>query len=226
MDAAAVELAMKKARDHFGSLDVLVNNASAISLVGSETLSVKQFDLMNQINNRGTFLCGRAAIPFLKESATRGRNPSILNLSPPLNMNPQWFAKHPAYTAAKYAMSLYVLGWAEELREHGIRANALWPRSTIATAAVKNLLGGDALVEMSRTPDIMADAAYLILSGQQTGKFEIDDAVLLRAGATAADLAKYNVVPGNDLAADFFLDDADEILAALKKGTVLPKARL
>lgn len=226
MDAEAVERAMKKAVDTFGSLDVLVNNASAIALVDSANISVKQFDLMHQINSRGTFMCGRAAIPYLKESAKNGRNPSILNLSPPINLNPKWFGKSCAYTVAKYNMSLFALGWSEELKSFGVRVNCLWPRSTIATAAVKNLLGGDALVNMSRTPEIMADAAYLILNGSETGKFEIDDAVLLRAGATPDALAKYNVVPGSDLAPDFFLDNASKILSALKKGVVLPEAKL
>lgn len=225
-DADAVEKAMARAVAHFGGIDVLVNNASAIALLPSDKVSVKAFDLMHSINSRGTFMCGKFAIPHLRESAKRGNNASILNISPPLNLNPDWFEHHTAYTIAKYNMSLCVLGWAKELAADGVRANALWPRSTIATAAVRNLLGGQALVEKSRVPEIMGEAAWLILNGKQTGRFEIDDSVLLRNGATAADLEKFNVTPGGDLAPDFFLDDAEEVLSSLQKGVVPPKAKL
>ncbi|MEO7021359.1 MAG: NAD(P)-dependent oxidoreductase [Ktedonobacteraceae bacterium] len=195
---AAVALAVKT----FGGIDILVNNASAISLTDTQNTPLKRFDLMHQVNTRGTFACSQACLPYLKQAP----NPHILNLSPPLNMEAQWFAPHVAYTMAKYGMSLCVLGMAAEFAADGIAVNALWPRTTIATAAVQNLLGGDALVQHSRKPEILADAAAIILtrpSREFTGHFCIDEDVLASAGIT--DLEHYNMVPGNSLQPDFFL---------------------
>jgi citronellol/citronellal dehydrogenase len=186
----------------FGGIDVLVNNASAISLTGTVATSMKRFDLMHQVNTRGTFACSQACIPFLEKAG----NPHILNLSPPLNLEARWFAPHVAYTMAKYGMSMCVLGMAEELRASGIAVNALWPRTIIATAAVENVLGGDALVRRSRKPEIVADAAHVILTSPSratTGNFFLDEDVLRKAGVT--DFAKYAVAPGEELAPDFFL---------------------
>ena len=151
---------MQKAVDTFGGIDILVNNASAISLTGTLDTSMKRYDLMHSVNTRGTFACSQACIPHLKKSS----NPHILMNSPPLNMEARWFAPHVAYTIAKYGMSLCVLGMAEELRDDGIAVNALWPRTVIATSAVKNLLGGDDTIQGSRSPEIMADAAYAIFN--------------------------------------------------------------
>ena len=180
--AAAVAEAVKK----FGGIDILVNNASAISLTGTESTPMKRYDLMHQVNIRGTFACSQACIPHLAKSS----NAHILNLSPPLNMDAKWFAPHVAYTMAKYGMSMCVLGMAEELRPQKIAVNALWPRTIIATAAVQNLLGGDASVAGSRKPEIMSDAAHVILtrpSTQATGQFFMDDEVLREAGVTDLD---------------------------------------
>ena len=195
---AAVDAAIKK----FGGIDILVNDASAISLTPTLQTEMKRFDLMFSVNVRGTFLCSKCCIPFLKKS----RNPHILNLSPPLNMDPKWFAKNLAYTMSKYGMSMCVLGMAEEFKKDGIAVNALWPRTAIATAAVENLLGGDQAIKHSRKPEIMADAAYIILtkpSRECTGNFFIDDEVLIQHGIT--DLSKYSVVPNATLLPDFFL---------------------
>ncbi len=178
----------------FGGIDILVNNASAISLTGTEATPMKRYDLMHQVNIRGTFACSQACIPHLAKSS----NPHILNLSPPLNMDAKWFAPHVAYTMAKYGMSMCVLGMAEELRAQKIAVNALWPRTMIATAAVQNLLGGDESVAGSRKPEIMADAAYVIFtraSTEKTGQFFMDDEVLREAGIT--DLDKYAMTPGS-----------------------------
>jgi citronellol/citronellal dehydrogenase len=186
----------------FGGIDILINNASAISLTGTEQTPMKRYDLMHQINTRGTFACSQAVLPYLKKAA----NPHILNLSPPLNMEERWFAPHVAYTMAKFGMSMCVLGMAGELRRDGIAVNALWPRTTIATAAIKNLLGGDAAMRGSRTPAIMGDAAYVILnkpSREFTGQFCIDDDVLAAAGKT--DLSEYAVDPNAQLLPDFFI---------------------
>lgn len=186
-----------------GGIDILVNNASAISLTPTEATEPKRFDLMHGIQVRGTFLMSRACIPYLRKST----NAHILNLSPPLNLNPKWFGQHLAYTMSKYGMSMIVMGLAEELRKDRIAANALWPQTTIATAAVQNLLGGDALMQMSRTPDIVADAAYALLSQPSsacTGNFFIDEQVLQAIGMN--DLDKYNVVPNGKLMKDIFLD--------------------
>src|ERR1044071_1501508 len=186
----------------FGGIDILVNNASAISLTGTEHTPMKRFDLMHQINTRGTFLCSQACLPHLRKAS----NPHILNISPPLNMEERWFAPHVAYTMAKFGMSMCVLGMAGELRRHGIAVNALWPRTAIATAAVKNLLGGDAAIRGSRKPEIMGDAAHAILtkpSRECTGNFFIDEDVLRAAGVR--DFGPYAVSPGADLIPDYFI---------------------
>ncbi|HEX4110555.1 MAG TPA: NAD(P)-dependent oxidoreductase [Solirubrobacteraceae bacterium] len=195
---AAVEQTVAK----FGAIDVCVNNASAIQLQGSEDLPMKRYDLMNNINARGTFLVSRACVPHLRH----GSNPHILTLSPPLNLDPKWFAQHLGYTIAKYSMSMCTLGFSAEFAKDGIAANSLWPRTMIATAAVKNLLGGDAAMARSRSPEIMADAAYAIFcrdSKTCTGNFFIDDDVLAEEGV--ADLSKYSFGDG-ELATDIFLD--------------------
>ena len=201
---AAVEQGVAK----FGGIDVLINNASAISLSGTVDTPMKRYDLMHQINTRGTFLCSQVCIPHLQESARKGRNPHILNLSPPLSMKAKWFGPHVAYTMAKYGMSMCVLGMAEELKGLGIGVNALWPRTMIATAAVLNLLGGEEGAKHSRKPEIMGDAAYAILSRDAkscTGNFFIDDEDLAAEGVK--DLSKYAMVPGHALATDLFLEE-------------------
>jgi citronellol/citronellal dehydrogenase len=186
----------------FGGIDILVNNASAISLTATLATPMKRYDLMHAVNVRATFACSQACIPHLQKS----RNPHILNNSPPLNLEPRWFAPHVAYTLAKYGMSLCVLGMAEEFKPDGIAVNALWPRTVIATAAVQNLLGGDEAIRGSRTPDIMADAAYAILtkpSREFTGQFCIDEAVLRSEGVT--DFTKYQSAAGAELLPDLFV---------------------
>jgi citronellol/citronellal dehydrogenase len=194
--------AVEKAVSVFGGIDILVNNASAISLTGTLATPMKRYDLMHQINTRGTFACSQACLPHLMKA----KNPHILNLSPPLDFQEKWFAPHVAYTMAKFGMSLCVLGMAGEFRSAGVAVNALWPRTVIATAAVQNLLGGDATVRGSRSPEIMADAAHAILtrpSRECTGNFFVDDDVLRSTGVT--DLSKYQTVPGADLIPDFFV---------------------
>jgi citronellol/citronellal dehydrogenase len=202
----AVAAAAKRCADHFGGIDILVNNASAIFLSNTAETPMKRFDLMFGVNVRGTFVCSQACLPYLKESAERGRNPHILNLSPPLSMKPRWFAPHVAYTMAKYGMSMCVLGMAEEFRSSGIGVNALWPRTVIATAALNVIPLVDP--KRGRKPEIMADAAHAILSRDPrtcTGNFFIDDEVLRDAGIT--DLDQYAVTPGNkDFIPDFFVD--------------------
>ncbi|MGH8880943.1 MAG: SDR family oxidoreductase, partial [Stackebrandtia sp.] len=187
--------------------DIVVNNASAIDLSPTDTLAMKKYDLMQDINCRGSFLLSKLSLPALRKSAAAGRNPHILTLSPPLNLDPKWAGSSLGYTIAKYGMSLTTLGLAEELREYGIGVNSLWPRTTIGTAAVRNLLGGEEMVQTSRTPDIYADAAYLVLTSsakETTGNFFIDDDVLAAHGIT--DLDKYRVVPGDGpLTTDLFL---------------------
>ena len=202
-DESQVLAAVEKAVATFGGIDILVNNASAISLTDTVSTPMKRYDLMHGINTRGTFLCSQACIPHLAKS----KNPHILNNSPPLSMKAKWFGPHVAYTMAKYGMSMCVLGMAEELKSKGIAVNAIWPRTTIATAAIQNLLGGDAMMKGSRKPEIMADAAYWIFnqpSRECTGNFFIDDEVMKRAGVT--DLEQYAVVPGTPLMQDFFLE--------------------
>jgi citronellol/citronellal dehydrogenase len=203
-DEEAVKAAIEKTVSHFGGLDILVNNASAISLTTIEATEMKRFDLMHQINARGTFMVSKYAIPHLAKAA----NPHILMLSPPLDMKEKWFAPHTAYSMAKFGMSLVVLGLAGELRAKGIAVNALWPRTTIATAAVNNLLGGDALMRASRTPEILADAAYKIFlkPGRDfSGNFLIDDSFLAEEGVT--DFDRYRVDPKQALRVDFFVPE-------------------
>jgi citronellol/citronellal dehydrogenase len=197
-----VAAAIATCAETFGGIDILVNNASAISLTSTEHTPMKRYDLMHQINTRGTFVCSQAAIPWLKKAT----NPHILNISPPLNMEERWFAPHVAYTMAKFGMSMCVLGMAGELRRYGIAVNALWPRTTIATAAIQNLLGGEAAMRGSRKPEIMGDAAHAILSKPSrefTGKFCIDDEVLAAAGKT--DLGEYAMDPNAQLLPDYFI---------------------
>jgi len=197
-----VQAAVDATVNEFGSIDILINDASAISLTPTLETSMKKFDLMFSVNVRGTFLCSKLCIPHLKKA----ENPHILNLSPPLNLDSKWFAHHVAYTMSKYGMSMCVLGMAEEFKKDNIAVNALWPRTAIATAAVKNLLGGQTAVKHSRIPEIVADAAYYIItqpSKECTGNFFIDDEVLIENGIN--DLGKYSVVPGAKLISDFFL---------------------
>ena len=194
--------AVKTAVDTFGGIDILINNASAINLSTTPQTEAKRFDLMHGINVRGTFLMCKACIPYLQKAS----NPHILNLSPPLNMDGRWFAPHLAYTISKYNMSMIILGLAEELKKDTIAANALWPKTTIATAAVQNLLGGDFLMQRSRTPAIVADAAFYILqkpSAECTGNFFLDEEVLLSEGIT--DLSGYAVNPEHKLMNDLFV---------------------
>jgi citronellol/citronellal dehydrogenase len=202
-DEASVQNAVKMGVEAFGGIDILVNNASAISLTGTLSTPMKRFDLMHQINVRGTFLCAQACLPFLKKST----NAHILTLSPPIDLNPKWFGGHVAYTMSKYGMSMCTLGMAEEFRAEGIAVNSLWPRTLIATAAVMNLLGGEASVRSSRKPEIMGDAAHAIFTRdarKTTGNFFIDDVVLREEGVT--DFDKYAFAPGAQLATDLFLD--------------------
>ncbi|HEY0913725.1 MAG TPA: NAD(P)-dependent oxidoreductase [Solimonas sp.] len=203
--------AVQKTAETFGGIDILVNNASAIQLTGTLQTDMKRYDLMNGINARGTYMSGRICIPYLKKSA----NPHILTLSPPLDMKPKWFGPNLAYAIAKYGMSLCTLGWAEEFKRDGIAANSLWPRTTIATAAVK-MIGGDPFLKQSRTPEVMADAAHAILtrnSREFTGQFCIDDLVLYEAGVR--DFSQYAAVPGTtQFLPDFFLPDDTPTLPA------------
>ena len=206
LDEAAILAAVEQATSAFGGLDILINNASAINLTPTEKTPAKRFDLMFDVNVRGTFLTSQAVIPYLKKSAAAGRNPHILTLSPPLSMKPKWFKNHVAYTMSKYGMSMCVLGMAEEFKRDGIGVNALWPRTAIDTAALQMIPGVD--TDFCRTPEILADAAYLILNrdGKDcSGNFFVDDELLASAGIT--DLEKYSVKPGTtDFLLDFFLD--------------------
>ena len=200
----AVKNAIAKTVETFGGLDIVVNNASAINLAPVQILDMKRFDLMHQINTRGTFMVSKYAIPHLEKA----QNPHILMMSPPLDMKEKWFAPHLAYSIAKYGMSLCVLGLAGELRPKGIAVNALWPRTTIATSAVKNLLGGDQIVQASRTPEILADAAAMIFAKparEFTGQFIIDDTFMAGEGVT--DFARYRVDPSSPLMPDFFVPE-------------------
>jgi citronellol/citronellal dehydrogenase len=203
-DETVVKDALDKTAQTFGGIDIVVNNASAIQLTGIADTDMRRFDLMHQINARGTFLVSKWAIPYLEKAA----NPHILMISPPLDMKEKWFAPHTAYSMAKFGMSLVVLGLAGELRPKGIAVNALWPRTIIATAAIKNLLGGEQRMRQARKPDIMADAAYAILtspSRELTSRFLIDDTFLAERGVT--DFGHYRVDPTESLAQDFFLPD-------------------
>jgi citronellol/citronellal dehydrogenase len=204
-DELQVIEAAKKGADHFGNIDILVNNASAINLTATEATPIKRFDLMFGVNVRGTFLCTQAVLPYLKKSAQSKRNPHVLTLSPPLNMTPRWFGPHVAYTMSKYGMSMCVLGHAEEFRSYGIAVNALWPRTVIQTAALQMIPG--VRPEHCRTPAIMADAAYAVLTSDgssTTGNFFIDEDVLTKAGVK--DFGVYSVVPNStQLLPDLFL---------------------
>jgi citronellol/citronellal dehydrogenase len=205
-DEEAVQRAIEETVRTFGGLDVLVNNASAISLTGTLETPMKRFDLMWSVNARATYACSQAAIPHLKRAA----NPHILTLSPPLNLDPKWFAHHTAYTISKYGMSMCVLGMAAELRRDGIAVNALWPRTAIATAALA-MLGGLVSPDSCRKPEIMGDAAHAVLvrdSRTATGNFYVDDEVL--AAAAVTDLDRYAVRPGVALVTDFFLDEGPD----------------
>jgi citronellol/citronellal dehydrogenase len=203
-DETAVKEAVAETASVFGGIDIVVNNASAISLTDTSATEMKRFDLMHQINTRGTYLVTRCALPHLERAA----NPHVLMLAPPLDFSERWFAPHVAYSIAKYGMSLCVLGFAGEFRTKGIAVNALWPRTTIGTAAIRNIVGGDAMVRASRKPEIVADAAYLILqkpSREFTGNFLIDDTFLVSEGVT--DLDRYRVDPAVALQPDFFVPE-------------------
>jgi citronellol/citronellal dehydrogenase len=201
-DEEMVQNAVNKAVETFGGIDILVNNASAISLTPTEFTEMKRYDLMHGVNVRGTFLMSKTCLPHLKNAS----NPHILNLSPPLNLESRWFSSHVAYSMTKFGMSMCVLGMAEEFKEIGVAVNAIWPRTTIATAAVKNLLGGETMVRASRTPEIVADAAFYILqrnSKECTGNFFIDDEVLTMEGCY--NFTKYAVDPTQKPMPDFFV---------------------
>jgi citronellol/citronellal dehydrogenase len=211
-DESNVRAALEETAQRFGGIDIVVNNASAIQLANSQAIEMKRFDLMHQINARGTFMVSKLAAPHLFKAA----NPHILMLSPPLDMKEKWFAGHTAYSMAKFGMSLVVLGLAGEFRKAGVAVNALWPRTTIATAAVKNLLGGDALMRASRKPEILADAAHVIFckdAKRFTGNFLIDDTFLAENGVTEFD--PYRVDPSQRLQVDFFVPDDSKPPASL-----------
>ena len=203
-DEDNVRDAINASVEHFGGIDICINNASAIQLTNTLDTAMKRYDLMHQINGRGTYMVSKYCLPHLLKS----ENPHILNLAPPLDMDPKWFGGHVGYTMAKYTMSMCVLGMAEEFKDRGVAVNALWPRTAIATAAVQNHLGGDEIMRLSRNVDIMADAAYTILikdSKSFTGNFCIDDLVLHDAGVT--DFTRYANVPFGELMPDFFVPD-------------------
>ncbi len=202
-DAETVTRAAERTAQQFGGIDICVNNASAIDLSRSTDIDIKRFDLMQQINMRATFVASRACVPYLRRSP----NPHILALSPPLDLRPAWFAQHLAYTLSKYGMSMVMLGMAEEFRADGIACNALWPRTTIATAAIEFALGDPGMLQRSRKPDIVADAAYAVFNKparEFTGRFLIDEEVLTAEGVS--DFARYSVVPGAALQADLFTE--------------------
>ena len=202
-DEASVTQAVRRCAEVFGGIDICVNNASAINLAPTEQIEMRRYDLINQINTRGTFLTSRACLPYLKQAA----NPHILSLSPPLDFRAKWFAGHLAYSLSKYGMSLCMLGLSEEYRAAGIGCNALWPRTTIATAAVEFALGGREMLRRSRKPQIVADAAHVILSRparECTGQFFLDDSVLYESGVR--DFEPYSVEPGGALLGDIFVD--------------------
>jgi citronellol/citronellal dehydrogenase len=208
-----VQAAVATAVESFGGIDICVNNASAISLTDTATTEMKRFDLMQQVNTRGTFMVSKYCLPYLEKA----KNPHILMLSPPLDMKARWFTGHVAYSIAKYGMSLCVLGLAEELKPHGVAVNALWPRTTIATSAIGNLLGGERIMRASRTPEIIGDAAHLIFTQPSktfTGNFIIDDTFLAAHGVT--DFDRYRVDPTQDLAPDFFVPEDSPPPVSLK----------
>ena len=212
-DEEQVKQAINKTAETFGGIDICINNASAIQLTNIEATEMKRYDLMQQVNTRGTYLVSKYCLPHLKQS----ENPHILMLSPPLDMKPKWFAGHVAYSIAKFGMSLCVLGLAPELKPYGIAVNALWPRTTIATAAIQNIVGGDQMVQASRKPDIMADAAHVILtkpSREFTGNFCIDDTLLAENGVS--DFDRYRVNPASDLMLDFFVPEDSNPPVSLK----------
>lgn len=201
-DEAIVEDAVKQAVEKFGGIDILINNASAIQMTGTLSTAMKRYDLMHSVNTRGTFMTSQKCLPHL----LKADNPHILNISPPLNMYEHWFQNHVAYTMAKYGMSMCVLGMAGEFRDEGVAVNALWPKTAIATAAISNVVGDPEMLEQCRKPEIMADAAYNILTREAkgcTGNFFIDEEVLTEAGVE--DLEQYAVKPGSPLLPDFFL---------------------
>ena len=203
-DEEAVKAAIERTAAHFGGLDIVINNASAIGLTPAATTDMRRFDLMHQVNARGSFMVSKYAIPHLERAA----NPHILMLSPPLDMKTRWFAPHTAYSMAKFGMSLVVLGLAGELKPRGIAVNALWPRTTIATSAIRNLLGGDEVVRRSRPPDIVADAAHAVFAKPAKsfrGNFLIDDSFLAAEGVS--DFDRYRVDPAQPLQYDFFVPD-------------------
>lgn len=205
-DDAAIKQAFEQAGKHFGGIDILVNNASAISLTPTLETPAKRFDLMLGVNARGTFLCSQAAVPFLKESAKAGRNPHVLTMSPPISLKPEWFQHYTAYTMSKYGMSMCTLGMSAEFAKDGIAFNSLWPRTTIVTAAVE-VHFPEEILKASRTPDIMADAAHVILTSdarKNTGNFYIDEKVLAAAGVK--DFTRYALNPGTELFQDIFVD--------------------
>jgi citronellol/citronellal dehydrogenase len=215
-DETAVKDAIARTAEKFGGIDIVVNNASAISITRTLQTEMKRFDLMQQINTRGAYMVTKFALPHLEKAA----NPHVLMLSPPLDMKEHWFAPHVAYSIAKYGMSLCVLGFAGEFRSRGIAVNALWPRTTIATAAIKNLLGGDAIMRASRKPEILADAAYLIFqkpSREFSGNFLIDDSFLVSEGIT--DLERYRVDPSVALQPDFFVPEEPKPPVSLEAKT-------
>ncbi len=204
-DEASVGAAVHACAQKFGGIDICINNASAINLAPTEQIDMRRYDLIQQINTRGTFVTTRACVPYLRKAP----NPHVLALAPPLDLQPKWFAGHLAYSLSKYGMSLCMLGLAEEYRAAGIACNALWPRTTIATAAVEFALGGPAMMRRSRKPQIVADAAHVILSRparECTGQFFIDDSVLYESGVR--DFGAYSVEPGSTLLADLFIDPA------------------
>jgi citronellol/citronellal dehydrogenase len=202
-DEEQILAAVQQAISIFGGIDILINNASAISLNNTEQTETKRFDLIHDINVRGTFLVTKHCVPFLRKAA----NPHILTLSPPVDMDPKWIAPYVGYTISKYNMSMMTLGWAQEFKKYGVAANSLWPVTTIATSAVKNILGGDMLMNMSRKPEILADCAYYILqqpAKECTGNLFLDEQVLKTAGIT--DLAHYAVNPGGPLQKDLYVN--------------------
>jgi citronellol/citronellal dehydrogenase len=202
-DEKQVREAVRNTIDTFGGIDVLINNASAIQLTGTLDTSMKRYDLVHQVNTRGTYLCSQLCLPYL----LKANNPHVLNISPPLNMHSKWFKNHTAYTMAKYGMSMCVLGMAAEFASQGVAFNALWPKTTIATAAIKNIVGGDDMMRRSRKPSIMADAAHAIVtsdSHESTGQFFVDEDVLRDTGVN--DFDDYAVDKGSDLFPDYFLD--------------------